>query len=125
MKRTFEYVEGASTRFWNIELAGPRTIVSFGRVGGKGQTRERRFADEAAANRECEKLVREKLRKGYKETTPVSSPLREALEEAIFESPDDVASHAAYADYLQEQGDPRGEFIQVQLALEDEKLAAE
>jgi uncharacterized protein (TIGR02996 family) len=46
-------------------------------------------------------------------------PMRQALEEALFENPDDVASHMAYADYLREQGDPRGEFIQVQLALED------
>jgi uncharacterized protein (TIGR02996 family) len=41
------------------------------------------------------------------------------LEEALFNDPDDVAAHAAYADWLTEQGDPRGEFIQVQLALED------
>jgi uncharacterized protein (TIGR02996 family) len=45
--------------------------------------------------------------------------LRDALEAALVENPDDLAAHSAYADYLQEQGDPRGEFIQVQLALED------
>ncbi|HTU21066.1 MAG TPA: TIGR02996 domain-containing protein [Gemmataceae bacterium] len=45
--------------------------------------------------------------------------LRDALESALVENPDDLATHYAYADYLQEQGDPRGEFIQVQLALED------
>jgi uncharacterized protein (TIGR02996 family) len=45
--------------------------------------------------------------------------LRDALESALVENPDDLAAHYAYADYLQEQGDPRGEFIQVQLALED------
>ena len=45
--------------------------------------------------------------------------LRDALEAALVEDPDDLATHHAYADYLQEQGDPRGEFIQVQLALED------
>ncbi|HEY7313823.1 MAG TPA: TIGR02996 domain-containing protein [Gemmataceae bacterium] len=47
--------------------------------------------------------------------------LRDALEAALVEDPDDLATHRAYADYLQEQGDPRGEFIQVQLALEDPK----
>src|SRR5262245_59362928 len=46
-------------------------------------------------------------------------PMREALAQALLESPDDVASHMAYADYLRDQGDPRGELIQVQLALED------
>jgi uncharacterized protein (TIGR02996 family) len=45
--------------------------------------------------------------------------LRDALESALVENPDDLATHYAYADYLQEQGDPRGEFIQLQLALEE------
>lgn len=45
-------------------------------------------------------------------------PLRDALEAALIADPDDLATHRAYADYLQEQGDPRGEFIQIQIALE-------
>ncbi len=48
--------------------------------------------------------------------------LRRALEDALAENPDDLAAHAAYADLLTEQGDPRGELIQVQLALEREDL---
>jgi uncharacterized protein (TIGR02996 family) len=47
------------------------------------------------------------------------SDVRAALEAAIAENFDDLAAHAAYADLLTEQGDPRGELIQVQLALED------
>src|SRR5262245_131011 len=52
-----------------------------------------------------------------------TDPLRAALEDALADNPDDLASHAAYADYLSEQGDPRGEFVRVQLALEDESLS--
>ncbi len=48
--------------------------------------------------------------------------LRDALESALVENPDDLAAHFVYADYLREQGDPRGEFIQLQLALEDPRL---
>jgi uncharacterized protein (TIGR02996 family) len=44
---------------------------------------------------------------------------RAALEAALAAEPDDLAAHTAYADFLTEQGDPRGEFIAVQLALED------
>jgi uncharacterized protein (TIGR02996 family) len=44
----------------------------------------------------------------------------EAFERAIIEHPDDLSSYSAYADWLQEHDDPRGEFIAVQLALEDE-----
>jgi uncharacterized protein (TIGR02996 family) len=47
------------------------------------------------------------------------SPLRDALEKALVDDPDDLATHRAYADYLQEQGDPRGEFMSLQLAMEE------
>lgn len=50
--------------------------------------------------------------------------LRQVLEAALVKNPDDLATHAAYADHLTEQGDPRGEFIQVQLALEDASVPA-
>ncbi len=58
---------------------------------------------------------------------PAGSPqaVRQALEEALADDPDDVAAHAAYADLLMEQGDPRGELIRVQLRLEDKSLSAE
>jgi uncharacterized protein (TIGR02996 family) len=50
---------------------------------------------------------------------PAVTPTQRALEEALAANPDDLAAHHAYADYLSDQGDPRGEFISVQLALED------
>src|SRR5262249_50083960 len=53
------------------------------------------------------------------------SSLRTVLEEVIVANPDDLAAHAAYADFLAEEGDPRGEFIQVQLALEQPACVGE
>ena len=55
---------------------------------------------------------------------PREDALRRSMEESLAADPDDLATHMAYADHLNEQGDPRGEFIQVQLALEDPKLTA-
>lgn len=49
----------------------------------------------------------------------------QALEQAILDNPDDLGAYGVYADWLQEQGDPRGEFIAVQLILEDEERPAE
>jgi uncharacterized protein (TIGR02996 family) len=49
----------------------------------------------------------------------MATPTGEVLERAILDDPNDIAGHAAYADWLTEHGDPRGEFIQVQLALDD------
>jgi uncharacterized protein (TIGR02996 family) len=45
--------------------------------------------------------------------------VRQRLEDALAANPDDLGAHMAYADLLAEQGDPRGEFIQLQIALED------
>lgn len=49
---------------------------------------------------------------------------REAMEAALLDDPDDLVRHAAYADMLIEDGDPRGDFIRIQLQLEDATLAA-
>jgi uncharacterized protein (TIGR02996 family) len=48
----------------------------------------------------------------------------EILEKALVADPDDLAAHSAYADWLTQEGDPRGEFIQIQLALEDQNRSA-
>lgn len=50
---------------------------------------------------------------------------REALEAALVATPDDAALHAAYADCLIEAGDPRGEYIRLQLAHEDKNQPAD
>jgi uncharacterized protein (TIGR02996 family) len=55
----------------------------------------------------------------------MSSSTGEILERALVADPDDVAAHAAYADWLMQKGDPRGEFIQVQLSLADPALPAD
>jgi uncharacterized protein (TIGR02996 family) len=41
------------------------------------------------------------------------------LESAIAERPDERGGYEVYADWLGERGDPRGEWIHVQLAIED------
>ena len=45
--------------------------------------------------------------------------MRETFERAILDNPDDLSAYGAYADWLQGQGDPQGEFMAVQIALED------
>ncbi len=42
----------------------------------------------------------------------------EVFLQAIFENPDDETPRLIYADWLEERGDPRGQFIQVECALE-------
>jgi uncharacterized protein (TIGR02996 family) len=121
--RTFQYSDARSHKFWSIDVKGKSFTVTFGKDGAAGQTKIKEFADANKAKAAADKLIAEKLGKGYRETTAAPS-LADALEAAIRDDPDDLAAHAAYADWLQEQGDPRGEFIQVQLALEQEGRSA-
>jgi uncharacterized protein (TIGR02996 family) len=120
--RTFEFNDGKSKKFWNIDLQGSGFTVTYGRIGTAGQPQTKTFGDAAQAQAAHDKLVAEKLAKGYVETTAGAAPATptgRVLENALCANPDDLAAHAAYADWLTQQGDPRGEFIQVQLALEE------
>lgn len=125
--RTFEFDDGRSRKFWNIELSGSAFTVTYGRMGAKGQMQTKSFADDAKAQAAHDKLVAEKVAKGYVETSGGVShapSTGKVLENAILADPEDLAARSAYADWLTEHGDPRGEFIQCQLALEDESLNA-
>lgn len=117
--RTFVLSKGTSSRFWNIDLQDNHCVITSGALYRRGQTRTRQYDDAAQARTAHAGLIRRKLAAGYIETTPRAvPPLQRVLEAALVANPDDMAVHMAYADYLTEQGDPRGELIQAQLALE-------
>jgi DNA ligase-1 len=67
--RRFEFSEGNSNKFWEISVEGADMTVTFGRIGTKGQTKTKTFADAAAVQKEADKLIAEKTGKGYQETT--------------------------------------------------------
>ena len=56
--RRFEFVEGKSAKFWQAESVGATFIVEFGRLGTKGQRKEKDFPNEDAAKKELEKRSR-------------------------------------------------------------------
>jgi DNA ligase len=66
-ERMFELVDGAASKFWAISVADDTHTVRFGRKGTSGQSKSKQFPDAAAAERDAEALVSEKLRKGYRE----------------------------------------------------------
>ncbi|AKF83298.1 molybdenum metabolism regulator [Myxococcus fulvus 124B02] len=72
--RRFEFVEGTSSKFWQPEVQGNVFIVTFGRIGTAGQRKEKAFADAAAAQKEYDKKVAEKVREGYTEVTEGGAP---------------------------------------------------
>jgi uncharacterized protein (TIGR02996 family) len=75
--RHFEFRDGKSAKFWSIDLQGKSFTVRFGKIGTTGQTQTKEFASESQARAEHDKLVAEKVKKGYVEAAgaPVSAPV--------------------------------------------------
>ncbi len=120
------YQHRAAQKFWAIELSGKKYTTRFGKLGSPGQTRLKTFKTDYLARADYDKVITAKLKAGYKlvaEAKP-SKPAtgakagtsNAALEQAIEADPYDTAAYAVYADFLQDQGDPRGELIALQLA---------
>lgn len=121
----YEFVEGTSKKFWEIELDGESFTVRFGRIGTDGQEQTKDFDTPADAKREYKKLVAEKTKKGYKlvssgaDAPAAVSARNPELEAAIERTIDSPQGYLVYGDWLQSQGDPRGELIAIQARLAD------
>lgn len=74
--RRFELVDGTSSKFWAVAVEGSELVVRYGRIGTDGTEKRKPFASGTDAQREAEKLVREKTGKGYREAG--GAPAREA-----------------------------------------------
>jgi uncharacterized protein (TIGR02996 family) len=66
-KRMFEYVEGSSSKFWEVWADGGSVFTRFGKIGSAGQTKVKDEGDAASAKATLAKLVKEKTGKGYVE----------------------------------------------------------
>jgi len=125
----YEIADGVAHKFWEITLAGRTFTVRWGRLGTRGRSQVKHFADEAEARRDYDKLVRQKRSKGYKlvdgiEESEIERPAGIApvarspeLEAAVLADPEDEAALMVLGDWLQTQGDPRGELISLHHAL--------
>ena len=66
-KRHFEFVEGSSKKFWEIWMDGTSFCTKYGRIGTDGQETVKEFDSVDKAKKEHDKLVAEKVKKGYVE----------------------------------------------------------
>jgi predicted DNA-binding WGR domain protein len=65
--RRFEFVDGGSSKFWEVGTSAAKLVVRFGRIGTNGQLKEKRLSSAQAAQAQADVLVAEKLKKGYVE----------------------------------------------------------
>ena len=140
----YEKPDHDSGKYWEIILKGLVVWTRSGKVGAgvtsewngerrsyerRGRTTEREFADVAEAQLELERMIQRKIREGYRlvvdgPVAPLAQPVQgqtltnPELEAAILAAaPDDPAPCLVYADWLESQGDPRGELISLQHAM--------
>ncbi len=65
MRRDFYYQDDRSNKFWTIEVADRTCITTHGRIGSRPRETRKEFPTQDAAQRELEKQVASKLKKGY------------------------------------------------------------
>ncbi len=65
--RRFEYEEDDSSKFWEVVVVDTMCTVRFGKIGSAGQKKPKKLASPEAAQKEMERLIKEKTGKGYVE----------------------------------------------------------
>ena len=65
--RHFEFRQGASNKFWEIYQSGPILHIRFGKIGSNGSSSSKDLVSNDVAKKEYNKIIKEKLGKGYKE----------------------------------------------------------
>jgi predicted DNA-binding WGR domain protein len=81
--RRFEFNQGTSSKFWEVSLEDRLVRVRFGRIGTEGQRADKKLASPALAAKEHDKLVAEKLKKGYVEVAAASLSFPDATASAM------------------------------------------
>jgi predicted DNA-binding WGR domain protein len=95
MKRYFEYINADSSKFWEIEVSENTHTVRFGKIGTNGQSQTKPFDSADEAQKDAEKLVSAKIKKGYAEKAAMKT-------EQSAHTKDDACSAKEWAkDYMQ------------------------
>ena len=64
-ERIFHCTEGNTHKFWRVRVDGETQYVRFGRIGTEGQEHAKSFESAAAARAAADRLIAQKLGKGY------------------------------------------------------------
>lgn len=72
MNKHLKYIDGNSDKFWQIEVKGNQYTVTYGKNGTSGVSQIKSFESDELCLKTAEKLVNEKLKKGYSETGEVA-----------------------------------------------------
>jgi DNA ligase-1 len=68
--RYFEFIQGNSSKFWEVSQSGNAMITRWGRIGSAGQSKTKTFADESTSVNAMTEIIRDKTAEGYIERSP-------------------------------------------------------
>jgi predicted DNA-binding WGR domain protein len=108
----YEMSEGGSSKFWTIELKGKAFTTTYGKIGAPGQTTTKSFDSADKAERECAKLVAEKVKKGYRKVGGLAKAVAEKASVAV------SASVSAPRSKSKASAAPKGSIKEVLAAIE-------
>ncbi len=60
-----DYVDEKSSKFWEITINGSEFTVRYGKIGTDGRLNTKSFTSEEEAQKEADKLIKSKTKKGY------------------------------------------------------------
>lgn len=87
MHHYLEFEDEKSSKYWEISSAEKSFTVRYGKIGTNGQTQTKEFSTVEEAEKAAEKILKEKLNKGYieKESTNTEQPgpARNSADKAI------------------------------------------
>lgn len=89
MKRFFINQDGVSNKFWNVETQEKTQIITFGKINTQGRKTIKEFETPTECQKETEKLISQKLKKGYteifdEENVPEKVPLSDNESAELF-----------------------------------------
>ncbi|WP_294953363.1 DUF6138 family protein [uncultured Gilliamella sp.] len=89
MKHYLEFKDTLSNKFWCITQQDESLTIVFGKIGTKGQTQVKTFSSPYDAEKEANKLIKSKIKKGYEEKAiPPTLEQSTCTEKTIIKMPD-------------------------------------
>jgi predicted DNA-binding WGR domain protein len=89
-RRSLQYTDAKSDKFWTITLEGKSHTVQYGRVGTTGQSQTKEFGSEAEAQKSFQKLLQEKLKKGYVEIESINAAAQTDVQRSTVQCQEDT-----------------------------------
>lgn len=94
----YEFSEGSSHKFWEVERVGATITIRWGRISKNGQTKTKTLLSEDPAPKELEALGKAKLAKGYIVAEAANRVVTKTIDLSLSELKNVAAEHGCCSD---------------------------